>query len=68
MTKADIARAVCRRIGGLSKAEADELVDLLFETMKENLGRDENVKLFGSGRFWTQCLTAETSHNAWSSR
>jgi hypothetical protein len=33
MTKKEIARAVYTGIGGLSMTEADELVELIFETM-----------------------------------
>ena len=31
--------------------EADELVELVFETMKEMLGRGENVRISGFGNF-----------------
>jgi len=39
MTKADIVQAVHNQLGGFSKKEAADLVDLVFETMKETLGR-----------------------------
>jgi integration host factor subunit alpha len=51
MTKADIARAVHSRIGGLSMKEAAELVELIFETMKETLGRGEKIKISSFGNF-----------------
>ena len=51
MTKKEIARAVYTSIGGLSMKEADELVDLVFETMKETLGRGEKIKISGFGNF-----------------
>jgi integration host factor subunit alpha len=41
MTKADIAHVVYARLGGFSKNESADLVDLVFETMKEMLGRGE---------------------------
>ena len=51
MTKADIANLIYNRIGGFSKKESVELVDLVFETMKETLGRGEKIKISGFGNF-----------------
>jgi integration host factor subunit alpha len=51
VTKADLAEVVHQRIGGFSKRQAAELVDLVFETMKETLGRGEEVKISGYGNF-----------------
>ena len=51
MTKADIVHAVYNRLGGFSKKEAADLVDLVFETMKETLGRGEKIKISGFGNF-----------------
>src|SRR3954451_24683606 len=51
MTKADIVQAVYSRLGGFSKKESADLVDLLFETMKETLGRGEKIKISGFGNF-----------------
>jgi integration host factor subunit alpha len=51
MTKADIVQAVYTRLGGFSKKEAADLVDLVFETMKETLGRGEKIKISGFGNF-----------------
>ena len=51
MTKAEIVHAVYTRLGGFSKKESADLVDLLFETMKETLGRGEKVKISGFGNF-----------------
>jgi integration host factor subunit alpha len=51
MTKADIAQVIYARIGGFSKKESIELVDLVFETMKETLGRGEKIKISGFGNF-----------------
>ena len=50
-TKADIVNAVYERIGGFSRKEATDLVDLVFETMKETLGRGEKIKISGFGNF-----------------
>jgi integration host factor subunit alpha len=50
-TKAEIIGAVHERIGGFAKKEAADLVDLVFETMKETLGRGEKIKISGFGNF-----------------
>src|SRR5260370_35093159 len=51
MTKADIVQVVYSRLGGFSKKESADLVDLAFETMKETLGRGEKIKISGFGNF-----------------
>jgi len=51
MTKADIVHAVYTKLGGFSKKESADLVDLVFETMKETLGRGEKIKISGFGNF-----------------
>ncbi len=51
MTKAEIVQAVYTRLGGFSKKESSDLVDLVFETMKETLGRGEKIKVSGFGNF-----------------
>jgi integration host factor subunit alpha len=63
MTKADIARAVSSRIGGFSKAEAADLVELVFETMKEMLGRGEKIKISGFGNFVLRDKRQRTGRN-----
>src|SRR5882724_11266088 len=50
MTKAEIVQAVYA-IGGFSKKESAELVDLVFEMMKETLGKGEKIKISGFGNF-----------------
>jgi integration host factor subunit alpha len=51
MTKADIVQVIYGRLGGFSKKEAADLVDLVFETMKETLARGEKIKISGFGNF-----------------
>jgi integration host factor subunit alpha len=51
MTKADMVQAVYSRLGGFSKKESADLVDLVFEMMKETLGRGEKIKISGFGNF-----------------
>lgn len=51
MTKADIARAVYERHGGLSSREAARLVDNFFRLLRERLLKGERVQLTGFGTF-----------------
>src|SRR4051812_36704370 len=51
MTKAEIVQALYSRVGGFSKKESADLVDLVFEMMKETLGRGEKIKISGFGNF-----------------
>ena len=51
MTKAEIVQALYTRVGGFSKKESADLVDLVFEMMKETLGRGEKIKISGFGNF-----------------
>ncbi len=51
VTKADIIEQVIERVGGFSKKEATELVDVVFDTMKAVLERGEKIKISGFGNF-----------------
>src|SRR5919109_4524102 len=51
MTKAEIVQALYARVGGFSKKESADLVDMVFEMMKETLGRGEKIKISGFGNF-----------------
>lgn len=51
MTKAEIVQSVYARLGGFSKKESSDLIELVFETMKETLGRGEKIKISGFGNF-----------------
>jgi integration host factor subunit alpha len=50
LTKADIVERVYKE-AGFSKKEAADLVDLVFNIIKETLARGEKVKIFGFGNF-----------------
>jgi len=50
-TKYELVQAVYTKLGGFSKKEAADLVDLIFELMKETLGRGEHIKISGFGNF-----------------
>ncbi|MCM2258330.1 MAG: integration host factor subunit alpha [Vicinamibacteria bacterium] len=51
MTKADIARIVYERHGGISNREAARLVEQIFETVKSRLSAGEKVQITGFGTF-----------------
>ena len=51
MTKSEIVNAVYSKVGGFSKKEAADIVELVFETVKETLGRGEKIKISGFGNF-----------------
>jgi integration host factor subunit alpha len=51
MTKAEIVQVLYSRVGGFSKKESADIVDLVFEMMKETLGRGEKIKISGFGNF-----------------
>src|SRR5262249_57522056 len=51
MTKAEIVQALYGRVGGFSKKESADMVDLVFEMMKETLARGEKIKISGFGNF-----------------
>ena len=63
MTKAEIVAAVYTRLGGFSKKESADLVDLVFETMKETLGRGEKIKISGFGNFVVRDKNARAGRN-----
>lgn len=50
VTKADIVEKVYEKIG-FSKKEASELVELVFDSLKETLNKGEKVKISGFGNF-----------------
>jgi integration host factor subunit alpha len=49
MTKADLARALYERHGGLTNREALRLIDLLFDLIKDRLLEGESVHIVGFG-------------------
>lgn len=50
MTKADIVDRI-HEVVGCTKKDAIELVELVFETLKETLERGEKIKIAGFGNF-----------------
>jgi integration host factor subunit alpha len=51
MTKAEIVQALYTKVGGFSKKETADIVDLVFETMKQTLSKGEKIKISGFGNF-----------------
>ncbi len=51
VTKADIVDRVCDKVGGFSKKDAADLVDLVFKTMKDVLVEGDKIKISGFGNF-----------------
>ena len=50
MTKADIIEGVYEKVG-FSKKESAEIVELVFDTLKETLERGDKIKISGFGNF-----------------
>lgn len=63
MTKAEIVQALYDRVGGFSKKEAADAVDLVFDLVKETLGRAEKVKISGFGKFTLRDKRQRTGRN-----
>ena len=63
LTKADFVESVYSKIGGLSRRDSAEIVDLLFEAVKETLSRGEPVKISGFGNFVVREKKARVGRN-----
>jgi len=50
MTKADLIKAIYERVG-FSREESASIVETVFETIKDTLGKGENIKISGFGNF-----------------
>jgi len=50
MTKADIVDAIFEKVG-LSKKEAQDIIEILFDTIKHTFAEGESVKISGFGTF-----------------
>jgi len=62
MTKNDIIDNIHARLG-FSKKESSNLVDHVFEIMKENLSQGEKVKISGFGSFSVKEKQAQKGRN-----
>jgi len=50
MTKADIIESVYEKVG-FSKKDSAEIVEMVFDTIKETLEKGEKIKISGFGNF-----------------
>jgi len=63
MTKSDIVERIYERVGGLSKKEASEVVDSVFDAMKDTLSRGDKLKISGFGNFIVRDKAARVGRN-----
>lgn len=63
MTKADIIEQVYENLGGLSKKESAEIVEMVFETIKSTLEHGEKIKISGFGNFVVRQKKERTGRN-----
>lgn len=62
MTKADIIEQIYEKIG-FSKKESSEIVELVFDTMKETLENGEKIKISGFGNFLVRAKRSRVGRN-----
>ena len=62
MTKADIIESVYEQVG-FSKKEAAEIVEMVFDTIKETLERGEKIKISGFGNFLVRDKKSRVGRN-----
>lgn len=62
LTKADLVEKVFER-AGLSKREATDVIEMIFQHMKDTLGRGDKVKISGFGNFLVRHKKARVGRN-----
>ena len=62
VTKADIVEKVYQKIG-FSKKEASELVEMVFDQLKDTLCKGEKVKISGFGNFLVRAKNERVGRN-----
>jgi integration host factor subunit alpha len=64
MTKADLARILYEKLGGkMTKKDAADLVNILFDELKRILAAGENVKISGFGNFLVKSKEPRVGRN-----
>ena len=63
MTKADIIERVYASSAGMSKKESADVVETVFETIKNTLERGEKIKISGFGNFEVKEKEERTGRN-----
>ncbi len=62
LTKAELIDSVYEKVG-FSKKEAADLVELVFESIKEDLCKGESIKISGFGKFRVRAKKARMGRN-----
>lgn len=62
MTKADIVEQIYEQVG-FSKKESAELVEKIFDAIKDTLSMGEKVKISGFGNFVVRCKNSRKGRN-----
>lgn len=62
LTKAELIDSVYEKVG-FSKKEAAELVELVFESMKEDLCKGQSIKISGFGKFRVRAKKSRMGRN-----
>ena len=62
MTKAELVDAIFEKLG-LSKKEAQDIVEILFDTMKQTFAEGESIKIAGFGTFNVRKKMARRGRN-----
>jgi nucleoid DNA-binding protein len=63
MTKADLARAIYDRHGGISNQEAQRIIDVIFETIKHRLLSGDEIHIVGFGSLEVATRRARRGRN-----
>ncbi|MBI5048999.1 MAG: integration host factor subunit alpha [Deltaproteobacteria bacterium] len=62
MTKSDIVESIFEKVG-FSKKDVAEVVELIFDTIKDSLEKGDNVKISGFGNFVVRQKRARRGRN-----
>lgn len=62
VTKADIIEAIYEKVG-FSKKEAADLVEMIFDMIKDTLAKGEKIKISGFGNFVVRDKNPRTGRN-----
>ena len=63
MTKGDIVENVYEKLGGFTKKETADMVDVVFEVIKDTLATGEKLKISGFGNFVVREKRARVGRN-----
>jgi len=62
MTRADLARVIFEKVG-LPKKEAQDIIEIIIDTIKDTLAEGESVKITGFGTFNVRKKTPRRGRN-----